>query len=268
MKYAKDNRIDLHENRFHEHIEKAKQLAGEFDFALPTPLTLEDGIVVSLRVGAIGVRSCRQTSRDVKSEISPNVDINTAQGRTTVKTAASNARGLVTQGTKAIPLFRIWKALTSAPGDPNFSKFVDAIPAARASLEQALGWHERQTADGKLRLKAIAAQSFLPVCSGDAECPLCEFPLNDESKKALASELEELKTNSDAAERKLGDACLQHTRNHGRLSARGGLCFARHHRSNESERFILKGHVRRIYIRQLVRKHSRGPYNICQQDYF
>ena len=44
--------------------------------------------------------------------------------------------------------------------------------------------------------------------SGVAECPLCESPLNDESKRALASELEELKTNSDAAERKLTMRCL------------------------------------------------------------
>jgi len=52
MKYAKDNRIDLHENRFHENIDKAKQLANEFDFALPSPLTLEARIDVSLKESA------------------------------------------------------------------------------------------------------------------------------------------------------------------------------------------------------------------------
>lgn len=209
MKYAKDNRIDLHQNRFYENIDKAKQLSNEFDFTLPSPLRLEEGIDVPLKESArLASEAAGNHLETLKSEISPNVDINTSQGRSTVKTAVSNARGLVSQGTKAIPLFRIWKALTSALSDPNFSKLADAIPAARASLDQALGWHERQTADGKLRLKAIAAQSFFPVRTGDAECPLCESPLNDENKKELARELEELKANSDAAERKLGDACL------------------------------------------------------------
>ena len=134
MKYAKDNRIDLHENRFYENIEKAKQLAGESDFTLPSPFTLEDGIDVSLKESArLASEAAGKHLETLKSEITPNVDINTSQGRTTVKTAVSDARGLVTQGTKAIPLFRIWKALTSALSDPNFFKFVDAIPATGAS---------------------------------------------------------------------------------------------------------------------------------------
>lgn len=209
MKYAKDSRIDLHENRFNENIEKAKQLADEFDFALPSPLSLDEGIDVLLKEsGRLASEAAGKHLETLKSEIAPNVDVNTSHGRATVKAAVSSARGLVAQGTKAIPLFRAWRALTIASTDPNFSKLIDAIPVAKANLDQALSWHQRQTADGKLRLKALAAQSFEPVQSGDAECPLCTSPLDNESKKALALELEELKTNSDAAERKLGDACL------------------------------------------------------------
>ncbi|KYK44088.1 hypothetical protein A1D31_15435 [Bradyrhizobium liaoningense] len=209
MKYAKDHRIDLHESRFYENIERAKQLANEFDFALPSPLTLDEAVGGSLRESArLASEAAGKFLETLKSEISPNVDVNAPQGRSTVKTAVSNARGLVAQGTKAIPLFRAWRALTTALTDPNFSKLIDAIPRAKANLDQALSWHQRQAADGKLRLKAIAAQSFVPVRSGDADCPLCASSLDDEGKRALARELEELKTNSDAAERKLSDACL------------------------------------------------------------
>lgn len=209
MKYAKDNRIDLHEKRFHENMEKARQLANEFDFALPSPLSLDEGIDGRLKESArLASEAAGEHLETLKSEISPNVDVNTPQGRSTIKAAVSNARGLVSQGTKAIPLFRVWRALTAALADPNFSKLIDAIPAAKANLDQALGWHRRQTSDDKLRLKAIAAQSFAPVQSGDADCPLCASPLDNENKRALARELEELKTNSDAAERKLSDACL------------------------------------------------------------
>lgn len=41
----------------------------------------------------------------------------------------------------------------------------------------------------------------------DPNCPLCASPLNDDHKRALAEELEDLRKNSAAAERKIADVC-------------------------------------------------------------
>jgi hypothetical protein len=97
--------------------------------------------------------------------------------------------------------------LTDAATDADFAILPAALETAKANLTKGLEWHERQTADHKLRLKALAAQSFAPVKDADADCPLCTSPLDDANKRALAAELEELKTNADAAERKIADVC-------------------------------------------------------------
>jgi hypothetical protein len=209
MKYAKDNGIEIYERKFADNIASAKQLAEEFDFKLPDPIHLSDkGMDEALKEAArLASEGAGKHLETLKSEISASIDTNTAEGRATVKTAVSGARGLVTQGPKAIPLFQIWKALTDAANDADFVNLPAALGKAKANLKQGLEWHDRQTADGKLRLKALAAQSFVPVKDADANCPLCTSPLDDENKRALAIELEQLKTNSDAAERKISDVC-------------------------------------------------------------
>ena len=143
----------------------------------------------------------------LKSEIPATIDTTTTEGRNTVKVAVSSARGIFTQGPKAVPLIQTWKSLTDAATDANFASLPAALKTAEANLKKGLEWHNRQIADGKLRLKASAAQNFIPVKGADADCPLCTSPLDDEKKRALAVELEELKANADAAERKISDVC-------------------------------------------------------------
>jgi SOS-response transcriptional repressor LexA len=210
MKYAKDNGIETYERRFMDNVASAKQLAEEFDFKLPTPIDVSvRGMDEELRAAAkLASDGAGKHLEVLKSEISTSIDTNTSEGRATMKTAVSVARGLLTQGAKGIPLFQIWKALTDAANDTNFVNLPMLLSTATTNLNHALDWHDRQIADGKLRLKALAAQTFLPVRDKDANCPLCLSLLNDNDKRALALELEELKTNSDAAERKIDDACL------------------------------------------------------------
>lgn len=209
MKYAKEQGIENHEHRFADSIAHAKQLTEEFDFTLPEPLGLrEKGMDEKLMDAAkLASEGAGRHLETLKNDIPGSIDTNTAEGRSSVKAAVSSARGLVTQGPKAIPLFQTWKALTDANTDADFANLPAALETAKTNLKQGLEWHERQTMDGKLRLKALAAQSFFPVKGADANCPLCTSPLDDESKRALAIELEELKTNSDAAERKISDVC-------------------------------------------------------------
>jgi hypothetical protein len=209
MKYAKDQGIENYERRFAESIASAKQLAEEFELKLPEVIGLgEKNMDVTLKEAAkMASEGAGKHLETLKSEISATIDTSTAEGRNAVKTAVSSARGLVTQGPKAVPLFQTWKALTDAASDAGFASLPVALETAKANITTGLEWHNRQTADGKLRLKALAAQSFTPVKGADADCPLCTAPLDDEAKRALSVELEELKTNAAAAERKIADVC-------------------------------------------------------------
>jgi len=209
MKYAKDQGIENYERRFADSITGATQLAEEFAFKLPDNLALgvKDVDVTLKEAAKEASKGAGEHLATLKSEIPANVDTATAEGRITVKNAVAAARGLVTQGPKAINLFQIWKALTDAASDENFANLPDALSAAKSDLAEGLEWHKRQTADDKLRLKALAAQSFVAVKDVDSDCPLCTSPLDDEKKRALAVELGELKENAAAAERKIGDVC-------------------------------------------------------------
>ena len=74
---------------------------------------------------------------------------------------------------------------------------------------RALAWHERQLADTKFRLKALAARYFVPphVHSDAFKCPLCNALLSSDEQRALAAELAELQKDADEAERKIDDVC-------------------------------------------------------------
>lgn len=209
MKYAKDQGIENYERRFADSIASAKQLAEEFDFKLPETIGLgKKDMAETLKEAAkLASESAGKHLEILKSEIPATIDTTTTEGRNAVKAAVSSARGLVTQGPKAIPLFQTWKSLTDASTDVDFANLPTALKAAKVNLKNGLEWHDRQTADGKLRLKALAAQSFVPIKDADADCPLCMSPLDDEKKRVLAVELGELKTNADAAERKIADVC-------------------------------------------------------------
>jgi hypothetical protein len=209
MKYAKDKGIDSYERRFAESITSAKQLAEEFKFKLPDNIVLGGkDIDTKLKQAA---KEASEGAGDhlatLKSEIPATIDTSTVEGRTAVKTAVATARGVVSQGPKAIPLFQQWKALTDAASDNNFAKLPSALATAKLDLAKGLEWHARQTADDKLRLKALASQTFVPAKEGDSDCPLCTSPLDNEKKRTLAAELNELKQNAAAAERKIDDVC-------------------------------------------------------------
>ncbi|MES2356550.1 MAG: ATP-binding protein [Pseudomonadota bacterium] len=209
MKYAKDQGVENYERRFSDSIASAKQLAEEFAFELPDPIVLGvDDIDVALKAAA------KKASEDagahlstLKSEIPATIETATLEGRTGIKNAVTTARGLVAQGPKSIPLFQTWKSLTDATSDQGFATLPGILETAKTELAKALEWHSRQMEDGKLRLKALAAQSFVRIKDKDSACPLCTSPLDDEKKRALAAEMDDLKTNAAAAERKIADAC-------------------------------------------------------------
>ncbi len=209
MKYAKDQYIDKYVERFNENTAVASQLAERFDIKIPDNITL-----AAENAGEIIRRAAEEASKAagthlviLKSEIPATVDTATVEGRSAVKAAVNAARGLVSQATKSITLFQTWRAMTDAAADEKFADLPGVSEAAKSQLAEGLVWHERQTADNKLRLKALAAQSFLAVKDGDSNCPLCGSLLDDDKKRPLAAELEELKAAASVAERTIGDVC-------------------------------------------------------------
>jgi hypothetical protein len=170
IKYAKDQGIDNYERRFAESIASAKQLAEEFEFKLPEAIGLgEKDMDATLKEAArMASGDAGKHLETLKNEIPSAIDTSTIEGRNAVKTAVSSARGLVTQGSKAILLFQTWKALTDAATSIDFARLPAALDTAKTNLTKGLEWHNRQTADGKLRLKvsgwARPIEGRLPAC--------------------------------------------------------------------------------------------------------
>lgn len=209
IKYAKDRGIETHERRFGDSIDSARRLAEEFELSLPSALALGiEDLDVTLKTAARKAsEGAGEHLATLKNEIPATISTASAAGRASVKAAVANARGVVSQGPKAIALFQTWKALTNAGSDETFAKLPSVVATAKADLAKGLTWHARQTIDGKLRLKALAAQNFVLTSDKDSDCPLCTAPLDDADKRALAAELVELKANADVAERKIADVC-------------------------------------------------------------
>jgi AAA domain len=212
LKYGKDNGLEDWKKKFAEEIAKAVEKAEELQFLLPEKRDLgSKTLVADLKDAADNAsREAAAHLETLKSEIAPAIDTSTAAGRTAVRNAVSTARVLVNQGGKGVPLFDAWRALKVAKDELSFATLPAAIAEASGKLDKALAWHARQNADRKFRLKALAAQFFVPPHdhSAFAQCPLCTALLSTPDQQALASELAELQKDAVEAERKLEEVCL------------------------------------------------------------
>lgn len=211
LKYGKDNGLDRWETKFQDEMTKVEEKATALQFELPDKRTLSvKTLDADLKKAA--TRASDEAGNHLatlKSEIAADINTSTSDGRTAVRNAVSAARAIVNQGTKSISIFEAWKALTAAKDDEAFVSFPGEIEETRKKLDHALSWHTRQKADHKFRLKALAAQFFVPPHEhlDSAQCPLCEALLSTPEQKALAMQLSELKKDSAEAERKLDDVC-------------------------------------------------------------
>ena len=213
LKYGKDKGLERWATKFTEDITKAATKAEELQFVLLENRTLGGKtLVADLKQAATGASTeAGAHLATLKSEIAPAIDTETGEGRTVVRNAVGMARAIVNQGTKGIGLFEAWAALKAAKDEPAFVSFPGAIEDARAKLDRALSWHAKQNADQKFRLKALAAQFFVPPHehSVSAKCPLCAALLSTADQQVLAAQLAELQKDAAEAERKLGDVCLE-----------------------------------------------------------
>ena len=211
LRYGKNNGLDHHKERFEEEMSKASEKAIELQFALPEKRILGSETLVAdiKRVANNASTEAGKQLATVTADIASTIDTTAAVGRNTVHDAVTLARATLNQGADDIPLFAAWAALKAAKTDPVFLTLPEVINKTRAELDAALSWHEKQTADKKFRLKAIAAQFYeAPHQHSDvARCPLCAAFLSTEDQQILAAQLAELRKDAAEAERKLDDVC-------------------------------------------------------------
>lgn len=213
LKYGKENGLETNASRFADDIAKAKTKAEALGFVLPENLELSSATIAANLIAASQSASAEAGTHlaTLKVEVAATTDMTTAVGREKVRVAVNTARGIASQGANGIALFTMWTALKEAGEDAGFASFPDALVAATQKLERALAWHARQTEDNKFRLKALAAQYYLPPHqhSDPAHCPVCDSVLQTTPQKELAAELAELKADAAEAERKLEDVCRE-----------------------------------------------------------
>lgn len=210
LKYAKDNKIEILERDFSNNIENARELSVNTTIDLTSDYTLgEDKLIEKLiELEKDASTQAGMALNTLKTEISTEIDVTISDGRERLNAAVNKVRVYVGEGTKGISLFMSWKALKQA-GDDTFSNIDAALTEAEIALDKALGWHDKQESDKKLRLKALASKFFVEedALANNASCPLCKTKLTSMEQLELANELATLKGEAENAERKIADAC-------------------------------------------------------------
>lgn len=212
LKYGRDQGIELIEEKFAEELKKAEQIANELTIPLPENRKLGANNLAADLNDAASNNSAKAGSylETLKSEITPKINTTDSDGRTAIRRAVGVVRAVVQQGTNGIPVFEALAALKEAQENEKFAALPQSMEKARVRLTQALLWHGKQSADQKFRLKALAAQFFIPPHehTSIAQCPLCSAELTTEEQQVLATELSELKESAAEAERRLEDVCF------------------------------------------------------------
>ena len=103
------------------------------------------------------------------------------------------------------PLLRGIADLAQLVGKEKFDGLKSALRKASSDLSDAVKWANRQRKDRLLRFKAAAAVHF-EDCD-DPLCPLCEQLIKGAQHLNLVEDLRALKTDAEAAQTRLSDAC-------------------------------------------------------------
>ena len=211
LKYANDQGINRLENSFGIDLSKAREFAENTQLTISEDLVLGDEKLLE-RLQKLSDAASTEAGKLLtllKSDIVEDIELSSIEGRQRLSRAVNSARDVVAQKISGVPLFDAWAALKNALDNEAFSSLPSKLPELEARLDVALGWHAKQFADEKLRLKALASRFFLPAedLTVSATCPLCAQHLKTEDQRALAAELGALKADADAAERTIDDAC-------------------------------------------------------------
>ena len=211
LKYAKDAGIDVKELKFTSALERAGEHSKKAGFPLPEELKLGDQ-ELDKKLDELtdkATKTAANTWETLSSLIVAELDLKQKTDRERLASAISSARHLLGDAPKSSQVVKCWRALSAGASEEGFEAVPSKLNEIEARLSDAIKWHERQQADEKLRLKALASRFFVAPeeLYEAAKCPLCESDLESDRQQALTKELAELKQKAASAERKLKDAC-------------------------------------------------------------
>ena len=109
------------------------------------------------------------------------------------------------------PVLAAVASLAKQVGKDDSEGLKTALRQAPLDVNAAVNWASRQKKDTLLRLKAVAASHF-----DDCEeplCPLCQQSLKGFEHRNLVEDLRTLKSDAEAAQARVGDACRRIERN-------------------------------------------------------
>ena len=164
LKYARDNNIRRHETIYSRSLEKARELAEHAEAQIPEDLTLGDAELLEIleKLSKSASREAGGLLTFLRPSIAAQIDLTTIDGRRTLARAVNTAHDIVGKKIADVPLFAAWTALRETHSSPGFPSIPDSLADLEGRLSSAIDWHTKQTADAKLRLKAIASRYFLP----------------------------------------------------------------------------------------------------------
>ena len=217
LKYARDNDADGKAEKISKFLNEAqeeiKELGTGLDLSvqIKTKMPISDNRLKDLDVASKELE-CRQAdgfqalSELAFEEFNPSESdhrrrITDAINQLYLDASRQNDPKNLPQVLKGIEELAQWV------GKEEFDSFKSALRKASSDLADAIDWADRQKEDTLLRLKAAAAVHF-EDCE-DPLCPLCEQSIRDAGHRSLVEDLRTLKTDAEAAQTLLADACLR-----------------------------------------------------------
>ena len=215
LKYAKNNDSESKRKIVSRLLKEAQEKIEKLD----TGLDLIVDIEVKKPVPDVRLKNLRDAKEELVSRQAEGFqalaglafkefDPDQAEHRQRVAGAVNQLHLDALRRSEANNLPVVLKGMTSLAkrvGGQDLESLKSALEMARNDLTDAVRWSDRQKMDTLLRLKALAAVHFDD--SDDPLCPLCEQSIGGAEHQRLVEDLRTLKSEAEAAQARLADAC-------------------------------------------------------------
>ncbi len=226
LKYARDNDSDGKRKEISGLLKEAQEKIEELDTGLDLIVDIEvkkpfpDDRLKNLRDAKEGfARRQAEGFQALTGLAFEEFDPDQAEHRQRVANAVNQLYLDAVRASDSNNLPAVLKGITSLAkrvGEQEFETVKAALRTAGNDLAAAVKWSDRQKEDTLLRLKAVAAVHF-EDCD-DPLCPLCEQSITGAEHRSLVEDLRNLKSEAEAAQTRLADACRKIEQDVGRAA--------------------------------------------------
>ena len=215
LKYARDNDSDGKRRDISRFLKEAQEKIEELDTGLDLIVDIEvkkpipDDRLKDLRDAKEGLARRQAEGFQALAGLAfEEFDPDQAEHRQRVADAVNQLYLDAVRASDSNNLPAVLKGITSLAkrvGEQDFGTLKSALHMAGNDVAAAVKWSDRQKEDTLLRLKAVAAVHF-EDCD-DPLCPLCEQSITGAEHRSLVEDLRNLKSEAEAAQTRLADAC-------------------------------------------------------------